>query len=213
MPSFGPVLRRPAFYLLLVASMCSIGAVGGMMQNLKLYLSLDLKYAQEQIAPVLSLVLVCSLAGRLLAGWLADRWVKKYAMLAIYSTVAASVPFLFFAEWPVALYVFAVVFGIALGGDYMIIPLMVAQIFGVSVLGRVMGIVLTADGAAEALAPMAVAAIRDGTGSYGDGFLVLLVLAAVGAAAVAMLPRGAAKSSPVAVTVSEARPAISPGVH
>jgi MFS family permease len=212
-PSFGAVLRRPAFYLLLVASMCSIGAVGGMMQNLKLYLSLDLKYAQEQIAPVLSLVLVCSLAGRLLAGWLADRWVKKYVMLAIYSIVAASVPFLFFAESPVALYVFAVVFGIGLGGDYMIIPLMAAQIFGVSVLGRVMGVVLTADGAAEALAPMAVAAIRDRTGSYGDGFLVLLVLAAVGAAAVAMLPRGAAKSSPVPVTVSEARPAISPGVH
>ncbi|HEX2310349.1 MAG TPA: MFS transporter, partial [Vicinamibacterales bacterium] len=36
-----PVLRQRAFYLLLVGSMCSIGAVGGTMQNLKLYLSLD----------------------------------------------------------------------------------------------------------------------------------------------------------------------------
>jgi len=186
-PAFAPILRTPSFYLLLVASMCSIGAVGGMMQNLKLYLSLDLKYAQEQIAPVLSLVLAFSLAGRLFAGWLADRWPRKYVMLLIYSIVATAVVLLFFARSTVSLYVFAIVFGIGLGGDYMIIPLLAADLFGVAVLGRVMGIVLTADGAAEALAPMTVAAIRDRTGSYTQGFLVLLVLAAVGATAVALI--------------------------
>ena len=138
---------------------------------------------------MLSLVLGCSLAGRLLVGWLADRWPKKYVMLLIYSIVATSVVLLFFARSTVALYVFAVVFGIGLGGDYMIIPLMAAELFGVSVLGRVMGVVLTADGAAEALAPMAVAVIRDQTGSYGNGFLVLLVLAVAGATAVALIPR------------------------
>jgi MFS family permease len=212
-PSFVPVLRTRAFYLLLVASMCSIGAVGGMMQNLKLYLSLDLQYAQEQIAPVLSLVLVSSLAGRLLAGWLADRWVKKYVMLLIYSIVAIAVPFLFFANSLATLYVFAVVFGIGLGGDYMIIPLMAAEIFGVNVLGRVMGILLTADGAAEALAPMAVAAMRDRTGSYGDGFLVLLVLAAVGASAVALLPRGPQRLASAPGTMTETPRAPSPAVH
>ncbi|MGH9162397.1 MAG: MFS transporter [Vicinamibacteraceae bacterium] len=190
-PSFAPVLRAWPFYLLLVASMCSIGAVGGTMQNLKLYLSLDLQYAQVEIAPILSLVLVGSLTGRLLMGWLADRWPKKYVMLLIYSIVASAIPLLFFAESQAMLYLFAIVFGIGLGGDYMIIPLMAAELFGLSVLGRVMGIVLTADGAAEALAPMAVAAIRDRTGSYGNGFLILLVLAALGAAAVALLPRAA----------------------
>ncbi|MPY89385.1 MAG: MFS transporter [Luteitalea sp.] len=192
-PSFAPVLRAWPFYLLLVASMCSIGAVGGTMQNLKLYLSLDLEYSQLEITPLLSLVLVGSLIGRVLMGWLADRWVRKYVMLLIYSIVACAIPLLFFAESYVLLYVFALVFGIGLGGDYMIIPLMAADLFGVAVLGRVMGIVLTADGAAEALAPMAVAAIRDRTGSYAQGFLVLIVLAAVGAAAVALLPRGRGK--------------------
>lgn len=212
-PSFSPVLRTRAFYLLLVASMCSIGAVGGMMQNLKLYLSLDLQYAQEQIAPVLSLVLICSLGGRLLAGWLADRWVKKYVMLLIYTIVAAAVPLLFFADSPATLYLFAVVFGVGLGGDYMIIPLMAAEIFGVKRLGRIMGIVLTADGAAEALAPMAVAAIRDRTGSYGDGFLMLLALAAIGALAVAFLPRGPQDSAAATAGVPEAHRTAAPVVH
>ena len=47
----------PAFYLLLVGSMCSIAAVGGTVQNLKLFLSLDLKLSQFEVARIASLVL------------------------------------------------------------------------------------------------------------------------------------------------------------
>jgi hypothetical protein len=71
----------------------------------------------------------------------------------------------------------------------MIIPLMAAELFGMKILGRVMGIVLTADSVAEALMPMQVARIRDVSGSYQGGFLLLSGLAAVGAVAVALLPR------------------------
>jgi sugar phosphate permease len=185
----GWVFRSGAFYLLAVGSMCSIGAIGGTMQNLKLFLSLDQKLPQGEIARVLSLILVSSIAGRLLMGWLADRLSRKYVMLLIYSIVACAIPLLFYASAPAALYIFALIFGIGLGGDYMIIPLMAADIFGVRVLGRVMGVVLTADGVAEALAPLLVATIRDRTASYAEGFTVLICLAAVGAVAVSLLPK------------------------
>jgi sugar phosphate permease len=185
----GPVLRRPAFYLLLVGSMCSIGAVGGTMQNLKLFLSGDVAYPQAQIATILSLVLAGSVVGRILMGVLADRYAKKHVMLLIYAIVALSIPLLFAAGDERALYLFALTFGIGLGGDYMIIPLMAAELFGLQALGRIMGIVLTADGVAEAVAPMLVAKIRDATGSYGPGFVLLITLAAIGALAVALLPK------------------------
>jgi len=185
----GWVFKSGAFYLLAIGSMCSIGAVGGTMQNLKLFLSLDQRLAQDHIARVLSLVLVSSIIGRLLMGWLADRLPKKYVMLLIYSIVAGAIPLLFFASTPLILHLFAVVFGIGLGGDYMIIPLMAAEIFGVRVLGRLMGVILTADGVAEALSPMVVAAIRDHTSTYAGGFAMLVCLAAVGAIAVGFLPR------------------------
>ncbi len=55
------------------------------------------------------------------------------------------------------MYVFAVVFGIGLGGDYMIIPLMTAEIFGVKILGRLMGVLLTAGGIQEAPRPGSLA--------------------------------------------------------
>ena len=84
-----PVLRSPAFYLLAVGSMCSIAAVGGTNQNLKLFLSLDLGYTQAEVARIISLVLIFSIAGRILMGWLADHLPKKRVMTLIYLLVAA----------------------------------------------------------------------------------------------------------------------------
>lgn len=193
--SMKPVLRSPAFYLLAIGSMCSIGAVGGTYQNLKLYLTGDLfrgltsQEAQSAAANVLSLVLISSLFGRLFMGWLADRFAKKYVMLLIYSIVGGSIALLFVADRPGALYLFAILFGIGLGGDYMIIPLMAAELFGVKVLGRLMGVVLTADGVAEALAPMLVAKTRDRTMSYAIGFSILIALGLIGTVAIALLPK------------------------
>jgi len=177
------------FPLLLVGSMCSIGAVGGTMQNLKLFLSLDKQIAQGDVAGVLSLVLLGSIGGRLLMGVLADLLPKKFVMLTIYALVAITVPLLYVAPSLGTLRLAAIAFGIGLGGDYMIIPLMAAELYGLARLGRVMGVVLTADGVAEALAPMAVGSLRDHYGSYGPGFGLLVLLALVGALAVAALPR------------------------
>jgi MFS family permease len=187
--SLGRILSRPAFYFLMMGSMASIGAVGGTMQNLPLYLRLDRNLPQGTIDMTLSIILAGSVVGRLFMGWLADRWPKKHVMLLIYVIVAAAIPPLFYAQTPAALAVCAFAFGIGLGGDYMIIPLMAAEMYGVAIMGRVMGIVLTADSVAEALVPMLVAASRDQTGSYNTGFVVLLVLAMIGALAVSALPR------------------------
>ncbi|HEX6926956.1 MAG TPA: MFS transporter [Longimicrobiaceae bacterium] len=184
------VLRNKYFYLLAIGSMCSIGAVGGANQHLKLFFGLDLGIEEGRVATIVSLVLASSIAGRLFMGWLADRLPRKYVMLLIYSLVAGSIPLLFIARQPGMVYIFAVIFGVALGGDYMIIPLMAADLFGVRVLGRVMGIVLTADGVAEATIPMLVGYMRDTSGNYVSGFSTLIGLAAVGAVAVALLPRG-----------------------
>jgi sugar phosphate permease len=184
-----PVLRHPAFWLLTIGSLASIGAIGGTTQNLKLYLSLDRHLTQTQIAGIMSLVLLGSIVGRLTMGWLADRWQKKRVMLIIYAIVASAIPLLVFSPTIAMLRVFAFLFGIGLGGDYMIIPLVAAELFDLRVMGRLLGVILTTDSIAEAVVPLGVATLRDRTGSYTVGFLVLVALAAVGALAVALLPR------------------------
>jgi nitrate/nitrite transporter NarK len=113
--------------------------------------------------------------------------------------VAAAIPLLLLRPTGLTMYVFAAIFGLGLGGEYLIIPLMAAELFGVRVLGRVMGIVLTADGVAEATAPMLVGYLRDRTGSYDTGFVTLVCAALAGAVAIALLPRrGALSPEPTA---------------
>ena len=183
------IFRKGAFYLLVLGSMCSIGAVGGTNQHLKLYLSRDQNYGQSEAANIISLVLAFSIIGRLLMGWLADRWPKKFVMLLIYTLVAGVIPLLFFASSSAVMYLFAIGFGIGLGGEYLIIPLIAAELFGVKALGRLMGIIVTVDGVAEALLPFAVADLRDRMGDYRVGFLALIGIALIGAVAVGFLPR------------------------
>ena len=186
---FKSILKSSSFYFLAIGSMCSIGAVAGISQNLKLFFSIDLKYTQGQAANVISLVLAASIIGRLLMGWLADRYSKKYVMMLIYSLITISILLLYYASTPGVIYLFAFIFGIGLGGDYMIIPLMAAELFGVKVMGRVMGLVLTVDGLGEAFGPILAGGLRDRTGSYALGFTALIILSVIGTIAVAMLPR------------------------
>jgi sugar phosphate permease len=183
------LFRNPAFYLLALGSMCSIGAVGGTNQHLKLFLSLDMKYTQDAAATITSTVLACSIAGRLIMGWLADRIARKHVMILIYLLIACSIPLLFMADSTPAMYAFAALFGLGLGGEYMIIPLMAAELFGVRVLGRLLGVILTADGVAEATSPMLIGYLRDRTGSYDAGFTLLIAIALAGTVAIGMLPR------------------------
>ena len=98
--SFNYILKGLPFYLLLIGSVCSIGAVSGTSQNLKLFFSIDLKYSQEHSANIISLILAASIIGRLLMGWLADRIPKKFVMILIYFLVAGSIPLLYLAASP-----------------------------------------------------------------------------------------------------------------
>jgi MFS family permease len=183
------ILVNPNFYLLAVGSMCSIGAVGGVGQHLKLYLR-DLDFSQDRAAQVMSFVLLSSLAGRVLMGFLADLINRKYVMILIYLIVACAIPLLLIPDFPGRIYLFAVIFGIGLGGDYMIIPLMAGDLFGVRALGRTMGIILVADGIAESVFPMLVGALyHEASKSYSTGFLLLIGVATLGAIIVSFLPK------------------------
>lgn len=178
------------FYLLALGSMASIGAVGGAFQNLKLLLSIDQQRSQQEATWIMSLVLATSLVGRVVAGELADRYGPKRVMLLVYSLVTVSLLILAFGSSGRGIYAFVLVFGLGLGGEYLIIPLVAAELFGAAVLGRVLGIILTADGVAEAVMPMAVASLRDTTGTYTTSFVLLALLGALGAVAISFLPDG-----------------------
>jgi len=170
-------------------SMCSIAAVSGTQQNLKLFLSLDRHFSQGDAARVLSLVLSFSIVGRLLMGWLADSLFEKICnatdLLASRSRHPVSVP-VPFASSPLC------GGGSVWGSDSVRLhdhSLMTAEIFGMQVLGRLLGVILTAGGIAEAVSPWLTGRLRDATGNYSEGCFVLVGIALLGATVVAGLPQ------------------------
>ena len=70
----------------------------------------------------------------------------------------------------------------------MIIPLVTAEIFGMQILGRLLGVLLAAGAVADAAAPWLIGRLRDTTGSYSVSCVVLVGLALLGGLAVLGLP-------------------------
>jgi len=177
------VLRARNFWLIALGSFLSVGAIGGVIQHFVLFLR-DRSFAPGKAAGVMSFLLVSSILGRLVMGWLADRIPNKYVMFIAFSAVAAAVPVLFVPGLDRLVYVFAFVFGFGMGADYMLIPLVTAECFGVRSLGKIMGLVITTDSLGQALAPVLVGRLYDLHRNYDLAFILVAAAAAVGALAV-----------------------------
>src|SRR5204862_2900684 len=136
-------------------------------------------------------ILWSSIGGRLLIGGFADRFSKKTVMTATYFLVAATIPLLLLVRpgSDLYLYSFAVLFGFGMGADYMLIPLMAAEQFGVDTLGRAMAIILPTDTIGQTWFPYAIARLQGSVHSYAIALSVVYAMAAVGAIAVSLLPK------------------------
>lgn len=192
---FRHLLRTRSFWLLTIGSMCSIGAIGAVNQHMKLVF-LDQGFTDQaqlnsvwRIASMLTLL--SSIAGRLIMGWLADRFTKKYVMVVTYLLVALTIPLLLLVrpEQTYYLYVFAILFGFGMGADYMLIPLMAAEQFGVNTLARAMAIILPTDTIGQTWFPYLVARLRLHYGDYGHALSAVFAVAFIGALAIILLPK------------------------
>jgi sugar phosphate permease len=134
-------------------------------------------------------ILISSIAGRLLIGFLADQLPMKHVMTATYFVVAASIPMLLMVRPPQSPALFAAIFGFAMGADYMLIPLMAARQFGVNSLARAMAILLPVNTIGQTWVPEGVSLLRERFGGYGPALNVVLAIAVIGAIAIALLPR------------------------
>jgi MFS family permease len=186
-----------SFWMLLIGSLASIGAIGAVNVHMKLVFkdagftnqaALDAVWSDAQFV-----ILCTSIAGRLLIGKLADVFPMKYVMTATYVIVAAAIPMLLSVTPSTNPYIFAVTFGFAMGADYMLIPLMAAKQFGVNSLARAMAVILPVNTIGQTWVPYGVSMLRDHLGSYTVAMNAVLGLAVIGAIAIAVLPKDGAE--------------------
>ena len=207
-PTAVPQLRTPlsaselfhwgSFWLLLVGSICSIATVGAISQHMK-FIFLDAGFTKgpqlDGIWRTTSIIiLIASTAGRLLVGVLADWLSTKAVMIGSYVLTALTVIPLLGLQPPHVPYVFAISFGIAMGADYMLIPLMLAEEFGLESLAQALSIVLPLNTIAQTWFPYIIAVQREHSRTYQPALLSVVIVAAIGALAIMVLPRGRAVS-------------------
>jgi MFS family permease len=130
-PSAGvaQAVRTVSFWLILLGSTLVIGAIGAVIQHFILFLK-DSGYTATVASRYLSILLTASLGGRVVVGYIADRFSKSFSMAIFYFLIGASVLLLAYPQSTTAVWAFAAVFGFSMGADYMLIPLVVSENFG-----------------------------------------------------------------------------------
>jgi MFS family permease len=182
------------FWLLLAGSTLVIGAIGTVIFHFVLFLT-DQGYSSAWASRALSVLLFSSLGGRVVVGYFADRFTRKNVMALFYLTLSLAIPLLFMHQHARAVLGFAVLFGFAMGADYMLIPLVAADCFGLASLGKILALVIMADSLGQTFGPVMAGRIFDLQHSYDLAWIIITVAGVVGAAAVYLI--SAKKERPV----------------
>ena len=187
------IFRQRAFWVLLIGGSCSVGAVGAISQHLKLILK-DSGFTEQAtldqiFSQTLSVLLVTSAIGRLLVGWLTDRLSKLHVLTLTFLLFVGSLPLLLFLHPPETPYLFALLFGLAMGGDFLLVALMAADYFSAATLARVLAVLLAVMTVGQTWFPYFIAIVREISGSYTTPLAVIFASALIGRLVMMLLPK------------------------
>jgi MFS family permease len=202
--SFRSLMGRYSFWLLVAGSMCSIGSIGAVNFLMKFVFkgNLDVQAANPQAALdstwefAQAAILVASIGGRLAIGGLSDRFAKKWVMAVSYFLSATTIPLLLAVHPPAHPWLFATLFGFAMGADYMLIPLMAAEQFGVNSLPRAMAIILPANTISQTGFPVLASLLQEYFRSYTTPMYMVFAVGILSGVAIALLPKKEAEPAP-----------------
>ncbi len=162
----GEAMREPSFWLLAVStSLLTMGLVG--LQTSWLVYFQETGFSAPLAASSASAFGVGSFSSRFLWGWLAGRFApRKLMVVGTMITALTVVPFFFIgANYPLLLLV-SLVHGLALGGNLIMRPLLVADYFGRNHLGAISGLMRPFNTLASASGPLIVTGLYELTQSW-----------------------------------------------
>jgi len=186
--AFLKVLRSRDFWLITAGSGLVIGAMNAVIQNFIFFLE-GHGYSSTQASRFLSVLLAMSLGGRVVIGLVVDRAKKKKnTMTLCYCLLGAAIPLLFLASMPTMVVVFATIFGFAMGADYMLIPLVTVECFGVESLGKILALIVMGYSIGQWVGPWIAGRIYDSLRSYNPAWALMMLAAVAGSCMIYGLP-------------------------
>jgi cyanate permease len=175
-------LRTRSFWILAIALFTFYSYYLGVTQHLVAFVS-DLGYSDARAAASLSFTVALGIGAKLGMGLLADRVRAQRALLLNFGVLGLGSCLLLGAVAPSLLAAFLVAHGVAVAAENVVVPLVVAECFGVRHLARLYGALMLTLFPGGVLGPLFAGAVFDRTGSYAPAFATFALLNALALAA------------------------------
>jgi MFS family permease len=162
-------LRTRSFWVLAGVLFCFYFYYLGVTQHLVAFVS-DLGHSDARAAASLSFTVALGIVAKLGMGLLADRIRARRALLLNLGLLALGSALLLGAGAPALLAAFLVAHGVAVAAENVVVPLVVAECFGVRHLARLYGALMLTLFPGGVLGPIFAGAVFDRFGSYAPAF-------------------------------------------
>ena len=182
-------LSSANFWFLSVMAFCTFYSILAMIGHV--FLMLDGEgYSPQVSATGVSIIFIGGFIGKVISGKLAEMIGRKkvlvggVAMMLLGSTLLVSA---IFYKNPLLIWIGLSLYGTGWGGLYTLIQLLVADLFGLIAIGKIMGVINIIDTIGGGLGPIITAVIYDSTQNYLTPFLVICGLLTVALISSSML--------------------------
>jgi sugar phosphate permease len=171
--TLGEALRTPLFYVFSLCAAMLFYAILAVVQQLNLYLqSPRIGMSLSAAANIQSTMGAASIAGKLIFGWLSDRFPKVRVNMVCCGTLCLAGALLL-SLTPASAFPFALAFGFGYGGAFVLVQLMVAECFGLRELGRILGVITIVETIGGALGNYLTGRLAQAAGDYSAGFVAV----------------------------------------
>jgi MFS family permease len=181
-------LRSFTFWIIVTVLFISSISMNGAITQLSALLT-DRGITSKDAALCASVLGGSSLLGRIVVGWLLDRFFAARVALVINLTTAAGIFLLARANGFLPGALAAALIGIGAGGEAAITPYLLTRYFGLRAFSTLYGVTWTFYAAAGAIGPVILGRAFDSTGSYTSLLVLLAGVLALAAAMNLLLPR------------------------
>ena len=182
-------LRSANFWFLSVMAFCTFYSILAMIGHV--FLMLDGEgYSRQISATGVSIIFIGGFIGKVISGKLAEMIGRKIvlvggvAMMLLGSLLIVSS---IFYKNPLLIWIGLTLYGTGWGGLYTLIQLLVADLFGLIAIGKIMGVINIIDTIGGGLGPIITAVIYDSTQNYLLPFLVISALLVIALISSSML--------------------------
>ena len=182
-------LMSSNFWFLSVMAFCTFYSILAMIGHVFLILDGE-GYSPQISATGVSIIFIGGFIGKVISGKLAEMIGRKIVLVGGVAMMLAGslliVSSIFYKN-PLLIWIGLTLYGTGWGGLYTLIQLLVADLFGLIAIGKIMGVINIIDTIGGGLGPIITAVIYDSTQSYLLPFLVISALLVIALISSSML--------------------------